>query len=272
MKKTLLMLLCLTFIVGSACLAVVPAATPAPSPNLWHKAPAPIGKAPIPGTVTSVGPTAIAISTPTGVQSFVVTPKTKVTIRGAKATIADIKVGDVVRINTKTVKGTVVAARVTIPKPTTKGKITAIGDKSFTLKTKTGDMTVNVSDATKFTSHGKTGYQGTLADLRVKYGVNVEGTITDKTIAADWVEFSPAMLKGAVTAIDGTTITVKGTKQNVIKAVASDKTVVFIKVRTGPNKRGTLADVKAGLPVNIGFTPDKSGTSPLLWIEVLTGV
>ena len=137
------------------------------------------------------------------------------------------------------------------------------------LKGKQGDLRINVTSTTKIKSHG---YVGALADLRVGYGARAQGVVADNVMTADTLEFEPAVARGSVTAVDGTTITVKTVKQLSFTLAISDKTAVLVRPRVGPNVKGTLADVKVGSPVNTGFAPSKDGASALLWIDVLTGI
>jgi hypothetical protein len=269
MKRALLVILCLALlVVAVASMAAAPnAPKPNVNPNWWGKAP---GQKPIAnGTVANVSATNIAVQTPQGVKAFTVGPKTKVAVAGKKATIADVKVGMPVSVQFKlTANNVPMALRVVVPKPTFKGKITAIDGNAITIKGKKGELHVNVSAATKFNSHG---YVGALADLRVGYSITARGSAADNVITAEAIEFQPTAVRGAVVAMDANTITVKTVKQLTFVTAPSAKTVVRIRPRVGPNTKGTLADVKVGSPVNIGFTAVKGGTSPLLWIEVLTG-
>jgi hypothetical protein len=244
-----------------------PAKPAGPAPQWWGKAP---GQKPMAGgTVANVSQISIGVQTPQSVKPFTVDAKTKVFVAGAKATIADVKVGMPVAVHFKLVANNVpLALRVVVPKPTFRGRITVIDGSAITLKNKQGEFHLTVGDATKFKSHG---YEATLADLRVGYGAAAQGTITNNVMAADAVEFVPVVAKGAVVAMDVSSITVKTVRQLSIVVAPSAKTVVQIRPRIGPNTKGTLADVKVGAPVNIGFAPSKDGPSSLLWIEVLTG-
>lgn len=126
-----------------------------------------------------------------------------------------------------------------------------------------------VSENTRFRCRG---YQGSIADLRIGYRLFANGTVNaNGEIIADSVEFVPAVAQGAVVAIDGGVITVKTVKQLNIQCQASDATAVLVRPRVGPNQRGTLADVRVGAPVNIGFHPSQNRPAPLLWVDVLTG-
>lgn len=262
MKRTLTAIICLALLAGCACLAAE-----APQASWWKKAP---GQKPaVSGTVANVSAGNIAVQTPQGVKPFTVDPRTKVSVAGARAKIADVKAGMPVTVRFGLVKNNVATAtHVVVHKPAYKGQITAIEGNRITLKSKQGEFQVIVTQATKIGSHG---YVGTLAELRVGYGARAQGTIADNVMTADTIIFEPIVARGAVTAISGATVTVKTIKQLSLSLVASDKTAVMVRPRVGPNVKGTLADVKVGSPVNVGFAPVKDGPSQLLWVEVLTG-
>ena len=236
-------------------------------PQWWGKAP---GERPnVKGTVANVSETNIAVQTKEGVKPFIIGEKTKVTIRGEKAKISDVKVGDPVVVRFRLMKDNVpMAMNIIVPKPLFKGKIISIEGNTIVLRDEKAEHKVIVNENTKYRSNG---YEGKLSDLRVGYRAHAAGNIADNTLTADFVEFVPALAKGAIAAIEGNVITIKTIKQLTIACQASDTTVVWLKPRVGPNKRGTLADIKVGMPVDIGFHPNKEGTSTLLWINVLTG-
>ncbi|MGC8862816.1 MAG: hypothetical protein ACP5R5_08580, partial [Armatimonadota bacterium] len=131
-----------------------------------------------------------------------------------------------------------------------------------------------VSPSTTYGSHG---YQGTLADLRVGYRIvratgTATGTMNGEELAADHIEFMPAVAKGTVTAIQNGVITVKTVQQLTLELAPSSATAVWVKPRIAPDKKGTMDDVKVGSPVNVGFHPTEGGPAPLLWIAVFTGM
>lgn len=265
MKRTLLAIICLALLISTiAC-----AAPQQVSPNWWGKAPVQGQKPVVSGTVAGVSATSIGIQTPEGVKTFTVGPRTRVNVAGTQGTIADIKTGMQVTVNYRVIKNVPAAMRVAVPKPAYKGKITAIDGSAITLKGKEGDLHITVTDTTKIKSQG---YEGKLSDLRVGYGARAQGAVANNVMTAEVVMFEPAMARGAVTAIDGTTITVKTVKQLSLTLTATDKTAVLVRPRVGPNVKGTLADVKVGSPVNAGFAPSTDGASQLFWIDVLTGM
>jgi hypothetical protein len=271
MKKTLLIVVCLVLVASVVWAAAKPPVKA--QPNWWPGAkpkPVPVVKETVAaGTVAAIAAAKIDVQTAQGVKSFAIFAKTRVVVQGKKATLADVKAGDPVRVNFRVVNNVPSALRIAVPKPNIKGKITAVTGDGFTLKTKNAEFTVAVGTATKIKSRG---YVGSLADLQVGFGAAVVGTVSGSSIAADGGEFVPAVVRGAVTAVDGNTITIKAIRQQTIAVVAFEKTVILVRPRVGPNVKGTIADVKVGVPVNIGYKPVQDGPSPLLWIDVLTGM
>lgn len=262
-KNLLLICAALIIITGSAGLAA-----PKMHTNWWGKSPA--QQQMISGTVTSVDTTNIGVQTSSGVKSFAVSSKTKVFIHDQKSAIDNVKVGDPVNIRyAKSDNDTIIAVVIRVPKPNFKGKIESIQSNTITIKNNKGEQTVLVTDQTTYTSHG---YKGTYADLKVGYGITAIGDVSGNQITADKVEFRPAVAKGTVTAIDGSIITIKTVKQKTFTVTASSTTVVLVRPRVGPNVKGTLADVKVGSPVNIGFAPGDGSARQLFWIDILTGI
>ncbi len=266
MKRMLVIVVCLTLLIGS----IVFAADAKVKAEWWSKSPAQktAQKNSVTGTVTAVSATSISVQASDGVKIFAVAPKTRVMVAGVKAAIGDIKVGMQVTVNSRAVKDVLTAVRIAVPKPTAKGKITAIDGNAITLKGKQGEFHVTVTDTTKIRSRG---YTGALADLRVGYSGSAQGSIANGVMTADTLNFEPATARGAVTAVDGTTVTIKTVSQLTFRLAISEKTSVTVRPRVGPNVKGTLADIKVGSPINAGYAPSTSGPSQALWIDVLTG-
>jgi len=300
MKITRLVTICLMLLLAAALCA----AEEAVAPQWWGGPPGP--RPLVQGTVANVSATNIAVNTKEGLKPFTVDDKTKVLVRGQKATIADVKVGDPVVVKFKLVTNNIpLALGILVPKPTVGGEIVSIqgnviivrpvgkagrpraaaaarpagrrpagrmhaaGVPSAEPAPGTGaEQRIVVNENTKYHSHG---YQGTLADLRVGYRIGARGAMNGQDFVADEIDFAPALAKGAVTAVENGIITVKTIRQLTLQLQPSGATVVLIRPRVGPNVKGTIADVKVGAPVNVGFHPNQTGPCPLLWVDVLTG-
>lgn len=238
-------------------------------PEWWGKAPGP--RPFVHGTVENVSPQSIAVKTPEGVKVFTVNENTKVIVRGQKATISDVKVGDTVNVKFKLVDNNVpLALGIQVPKPSCGGQITAINNNMIILRDRktNAECRVVVSDKTKYRSKG---YEGTLADLKVGYFASATGDLNNGTIIADIVNFMPEVAKGTVIAVEGNVVTLKTVRQLTIPVLVSEKTVIIVSPRVAPDRKGTLQDIKVGTPANIGYIPVPNGPARLLWIDLLTG-
>jgi len=266
MRTARLLFVCI--IAGCFATAALAAESPEVKAEWWGKAP---GQKPVAaGTVANVSSSNIAVQTKTGVKPFVISDKTRVRVRGEKAAIGDVSVGDPVVVHFRLQNDNVpLALAVTVPRPNIHGKVIAINADSFIVKGKDTEVSVTTNADTKFVSHG---YQGSFADIRIGYAVAAIGAPVDGGFLAARVDFVPATAKGTVVAVDGATITVKTVRQLNLVFQASDATAVLVRPRVGPNVKGTLADVKVGAPVNVGFHPNPGGPAPLLWIDILTGM
>ncbi|MCL5105104.1 MAG: hypothetical protein M1133_13450, partial [Armatimonadetes bacterium] len=139
----------------------------------------------------------------------------------------------------------------------------------ITLQNPKATNKVVVTPQTEYRSHG---YKGTLADLMIGFHAGASGDAGDGVFTAKVIELVPALAEGAVTAIQGDVITVKTVRQLTLNLQGRPGTAVLIRPRVGPNVKGTSADIKVGMPVNVGFIPNKGGNSRLLWIDLLTGM
>lgn len=259
---------------AAACVVAAPGAKAKVKPGdkqaqWWGGPPGP--RPYVAGTVENVSPTSIAVKTAKqGVKPFVVNEQTRIRVRGQKTTINDVRVGDRVGVHFQLQGNNVpLALGIVVPKPSVKGKILGIEGSVIILQTEGGEKRVAFSDKTRIASHG---YRGTPADLRPGYVIVAGGDVTDGVLLATQIQFFPMMAKGTVVARDGDVITVKAVKQMTYVVAASTATVVTVRPRVGPNKKGTLADIQVGMPANIGFHSNPNGPGQLLWIDLLTGM
>jgi len=272
MKARTVLLFLLALIIAAAAFAAPQGKTKGregvATPNWWGPPPNQTPSAA--GIVVTVAPDRIALNTKRGQVTFAVTPETKVWVRGSKATILDVKVGDQCRIVFKPVRnGVPIARKIQVPKPTIGGKITAKEGNVLTVVGKDATFTVTVPPEAKIRCRK---YEGTLDDLRVGYGVTVVGAIDGANVLAEAVHFGPPVFKGTVVEVSGNLITMKTIRQKIVTGVVGDKTAILVRPRIGPNKPGTLADIKVGAPVNIGGHLVKGGPMQLIFVDVLTGI
>jgi hypothetical protein len=189
-------------------------------------------------------------------------------VRGQPAKITDVKKDDMAVVKFGVAQdGSRFAKGVLVPKPTYAGKITAvISENAFTLTGKEKAWNVTLTPRTKIVSHG---YVGTPADLQVGYFAQVVGDIEGDNIVASVVRFNPAVIKGVVERVNGYQFTVRTIRQKLVTVTASDATVVLIRPRTAPNRKGTPADVKPNTPINVGGHITGENAMQALWMDLL---
>ena len=274
--------------IGSACMAAGlvrgggaprgPAKSGEINAEWWGPGPGAPGRGlVVHGVVLQVDASSIQVQTVArGAMRFAVTDKTRVIVGGKPGSIADVQKGDTVNVKFQPVRnGTPIAVGIQVVRNLEpgrnrlRGKVAAVEGNVVTVHAPNGDVKVTVAAGTKITSRR---YQGSVADLKVGYEIVVVGDPASPKA----IEFVPMIGKGAVADIktdQGVTyIKVKLVRQETIDLAASQATAVLVRPRVGPNVPGTLADVKIGAPVNIGFHANPGGACPLLWIEVLTGM
>jgi len=225
------------------------------------------------GIVASVSADQITLNLPEGPRSAAVTRQTQVIVYGKKATIADVKVGMKAEVAFRPVEGGLpIALRINVPQPRAAGQIDAIDGNVLTVRGEKGIIwKITVPDGARIVCHG---YQGTFADLRIGYRVGVGGQFNGNNVVAEVVEFAPIIHKGVVTAVDGSTITVATVEQTIITAQISEATIILVRPRVGPNRPGTLADIKVECPIDVGGHmseggPYQGGTMQALFADVL---
>ena len=222
------------------------------------------------GQVVSVDSSHITIQNKQGTLDFIVTAQTKVRVEGEPGEITDIKPGDpaIVRFAVNT-DGTRTALGIMEPEPRTAGQITAVSGNSITLQGREKTWKVTLATDTKIVSHRD--YIGTPADLRVGYWAAARGEIKGDSVQAKVVHFRPEAIRGVVQQVSGNTITVQTLRQKTVAVTVTDATAILVRPRTAANHKGTIADIKPDMPINIGGHITGEGTMQALWADLLVG-
>lgn len=194
--------------------------------------------------VTAVAGSNVSLATDDGwTRTITVTSSTTITRGGAAATLADLAVGDTVRLaETRNADGTYTITAIAIVLPQVAGTVTAVG---------TDTITITVRDGTSQTirTNGSTGYHldqgdGTRSDVTVGASIVATGTKAgDGSLAATSVWVRLPQVTGTVSAVTAGTITLS----------RRDGTTVTIHVGSGTTIRvagianARLSDVTAGM-------------------------
>jgi hypothetical protein len=197
-----------------------------------------------PITITSIDGSKLSLKTVDGwTRTITVTDGTTITRAGQKIGLADLKVGDTIRLQqTRQSDGsfTIDAIEVVLPRVT--GTVTTVSGDSFTLKSRDGTTwTIDVNGSTTYTLGSKTGAKG---DVKAGAEVFVEGTqaSSGNTLTAAAVHVQLPRVAGQVTAKSGNTLTVKRLDGTTVKVNVSGSTTYQVRGATSPS----LSDVKVG--------------------------
>jgi hypothetical protein len=211
------------------------------------------GRGPI--TITVISGSTVSLATQDGwTRTITVTPETKITKGGQTITVGDLKVGDEVRFTQKrNADGTYTITAVVVPTPVTGGEVTAVTDSAITIKKR--DASTQVITVTSSTIYTLGKVAGSRADVTLGVGISAEGTVDGSTFTALSVHVALAHATGTVTAVAGSTITIKDHK--------GATTVIHVSSSTTFKVRGkdaaTIADIAVGDRVQIDGTRRSDG-------------
>jgi hypothetical protein len=196
-------------------------------------------------TISAMNGSQLTLTTPDGWTRTI--DATGVTIMNGTATAAlgDLKVGASISLQqSRNFDGSVTITEIDIVAPDAEGTVTAVGDSSITVKTADGaSLTINVTSSTTYTINGTT---GALGGITVGNVVHADGTANaDGTFTATSVHVQPASLRGTVTAVGASSITIAD-------ASGATATINVTSSTTYRNSAGsaTLADVTVGSVVS----------------------
>ena len=225
------------------------------------------------GRVEAVGDSSVTLRTPCGFNTYAVTGTTVIKMQDNPnpAGLADIQVGYRANVIFKYMPDlTTQAEEIVAIKPQPVGRITAINGNVVTITDETEmawQVTVGANTKIHFNK-----IPGTLADLRVDYWARAEGQADENhNVQAVAIQFRPPMFRGAVASVSQNGMTVKTLRQETIQCAFTDRTVIIIQPRTGPNTPGTRADIKQGMAVDIAGHRAEGQPMELLFVGVLIG-
>ena len=206
-----------------------------------------------PITITAISGSSVSLATQDGwKRTITVTPDTKITKGGQTIGAGDLKVGDEVRFTQKrNADGTYTITAIVVPTPVTAGEVTAVNGSTITIKKRdSSTQVITVTSSTVYTL-GKA--SGSKADVRVGVDLTAQGTVDGSTFTALSVRVALAHATGQVTAVTGSTITIK--KRN---SSTQDITVTSSTVYTLGKASGSKSDVTVGVGITVDGTLDGS--------------
>jgi hypothetical protein len=197
-------------------------------------------------TVKSISGSSVSLATDDGwTRTITVTADTKITKGGEDAKLADLAVGDVIRLREKrNDDGTWTITGIAIVLPRTGGAVTAVGSDTFTVTVRGGTSeTIHTTSKTTYRLEGKDATRG---DVKVGSIIGAVGErSSDGTFTATAITIAVPMVAGTVDSVgaDSLTITKRdGTKVTVHVGSST-------KIRVAGVENATLKDVKAGMRI-----------------------
>ncbi len=192
-------------------------------------------------------------------RTITVTPTTKLSKGDQTISLADLTLGDQVRISQRREDdGSYVITAIRVVVPMTVGRVSAIDADSMTLLRRGASQEVRLTAGTSYRVGKAT---GTKADVVVGAVVVVQGTQDGTTFTATSVNVQPARRNGTVTAVAASTITIErrdGTK--VVVHVDAD-TVVRVRGKgvaaASDIKVGDRLEVRGALRADGGIDADR---------------
>ena len=205
------------------------------------------GRGPI--TITAISGANLSLATEDGwKRTIAVTSDTKITKGGQTIAASDLMVGDQIRFSQKrNDDGTYAITSIVVPTPMASGVVTAVTANTFTIKKRGGTTQVITVNASTVYTLGKA--KGAKSDVTVGSNATVSGTVTGSTFTALSVKIALSRAAGEVTAISGSTITVK--KGNAAPQVV---TVTSSTAYSLGKAKGSKSDVKVGSRITASGT------------------
>lgn len=220
------------------------------------------------GVVQAVGQNSVTLKTPSGFNTYIVGTGTQIVVQGKPAGLGDVVVGWRANVTFEYTQNlTTTARKLSVVKPEPYGRITAMSPGAITITDNDqAAWDVAVTQETKV-QYGR--FPFTLDDLRIGYWARAEGPTDGRNVQAMIIRFQPMSVKGVITDVTGDSFRIKTVQQQVIDGVTSDRTIVTIHPRTGPNYPGTRADIRPGMAANAGGFVSEGRPMEVISVEIL---
>lgn len=207
--------------------------------------------------VTAVSGSSVSLATDDGwTRTITVAGTTTITKGGAAATLADLAVGDSVRLSqTRNADGTYTIKAIAIVLPQVAGTVTAVGSDT---------VTITLRDGTSQTirTNGSTAYHlgqadGKRSDVSVGSAILATGEkAADGSLTASSVWVRLPRVAGTVTAIDGSTITISRRDGTTVTIHAGSATAI----RVAGIDNAKLSDIATGMVIAAEGTQRADGS------------
>ncbi|HEY8742329.1 MAG TPA: DUF5666 domain-containing protein [Chloroflexota bacterium] len=211
-------------------------------------------------TVSAISGNTITAKRPEGsTQTITVTSSTVYTVAGTPAQLSDIKSGAQIHALGTLSNGTLTATHIDIVLPHLGGKLTAISGSTLTVTDRAGTARKVIVSAA--TTYQRSGVAINISDLQVGNQIDAVGSLnSDGSLAARVVHVILPAVDGAVTAVNGSTITVQARGPNAgTKTITVNGSTTYTLGGPGSPATGSLSNVQVGGHIHAEGTLNSSG-------------
>lgn len=215
-------------------------------------------------TISAIDGSKLTVTTASGEsQTIMVADGASLTKGGQTISIADLEVGDTLRLRaTRNGDGTVGATAIVVAVPHVAGTVTEVGPSGFTLRSRSGTVWTISTTATTVYMLGPTTRSST--DLAVGDAVVVAGTkASGDSLSAITVHVRLDVVAGEVTATSDTTISVKRRDGSTATIRVGSATTYRVRGVASPR----LSDIKVGMAVAAGCRQAADGSLDALVVR-----
>jgi hypothetical protein len=207
--------------------------------------------------VTAVAGSSVSLATDDGwTRTITVTGTTTITKGGAAATLADLAVGDSIRLSqTRNADGTYTIKAIAIVLPQVAGTVTSVGTDTITITLRDGtSQTIRTTGSTAYHLEKADGQR---SDVSVGSAIVASGEKTaDGSLTASSVWVRLPRVAGTVTAIDGSTITLSRRDGTTVTIHAGSATTI----RVAGVDNAKLSDITTGMVIAVEGTKRADGS------------
>ena len=208
-------------------------------------------------SVTEISGSSVSLRTDDGwTRTITVTDATKITKGGAAATLADLKVGDVVRLaETRNADGSYTITALGIVLPQVAGTVTAVGADTITITLRDGtSQAIKTTGSTAYQVEGQAGHRADVSVGTTIVATGERGADGSLTATSVWVRLPRVV--GSVTATTADTITLARRDGTTVKIHVGSGTTIRVAGVSGAK----LSDITAGMIVVAEGTQRSDGS------------
>jgi hypothetical protein len=230
------------------------------------------------GKLTAISGSTLTVTDRAGTaRKIVVSAGTTYQRSGAAISLSDLQVGNQIdAAGSLNSDGSLAARVVHVILPAVDGAVTAVSGSTITVQARgpsAGTKTITVNSSTTYTLGGPgSPATGSLSNVQVGSHVHAEGTLNSSgVLLASAVHINLPAVDGAVTAVNGSTITVeaRGPQAGATRSVVVSGSTVYLLGGPVSSTKGSLADVKSGIHIHAEGSLNGNGSLNATTVRIM---